>query len=55
MHLSVAQTMAEYGSITARIASAFIRVEAFLGQGNLKWVILGVLILITALLLFRRR
>ncbi len=47
--------MAEYGSITARIASAFNRVEAYLGEGNFKWVILVAILLLAGLFLLRRR
>lgn len=55
MYFLVSQTMAEYGSITARLAAACDRVEAYIGAGNLKYVILGILLLIALLFLFRRR
>jgi len=54
----LAQTMAEYGvlnSIAARLAAAQYRIEAYIGSGNLKYVFLGLLVLIVLLLARRSR
>ena len=52
------QTLVEYGaidSIAAGIASAWSRVEYWIGSGNVKYLLLLVLFIIVLLLVRRRR
>ena len=55
----IAQTAAEYGSllnaIVAGIAAASNKVEYYLGTGNLKWLLIGALVLFVLLVVRRRR
>lgn len=54
----LAQAMMEYGglqSIAASFASAYNRVENYLGQGNLKYLLLVLVVIIILLLVKRRR
>lgn len=54
----LAQAMVEYGalqSIAASFANAYNRVENYLGQGNLKYVLLVLIVVIILLLVKRRR
>ncbi len=54
----VAQTLVEYGflnSLVAGLVSARDRIEFYIGQGNLKYLLLGTLAVIVLLLARRRR
>jgi LPXTG-motif cell wall-anchored protein len=55
----VAQTLVEYsgllGSVAARISAVIDRVEAYIGQGNVKYLLIGFLVLLLLLLVRRRR
>lgn len=54
----LAQTLAEYGaseSISAKLAAARSQIETYIGQGNTKYLLLGVLVVLILLLARRRR
>ncbi len=54
----VAQTLAEYGvlnSISARLAAARYQIETYIGQGNTKYLLLGLLVVLFLALAWRRR
>ena len=54
-----AQTLVEYsglvGSIAAKISAASDRIEAYIGQGNMKYLLIGFLVVFLLLLVRRRR
>ncbi len=54
----LAQTLSEYGVLTsmaAGIASARDRIERYIGPGNLKYVLLGLLAVFILLFVVQRR
>ncbi len=58
MHTILAQTMAEYGLLTAlaaKISAIQYRLEAYIGTGNTKYLLIAALLLVLVLLIRRRR
>ena len=54
----LAQTMAEYGLLTsliAGVAAARYRLEAYIGTGNSKYLVIGLFAIILLFLVTRRR
>lgn len=56
---TVAQTLVEYsgllGSVSARISAAVDKVEYYVGQGNVKYLLIGFLVILLLMLVKRRR
>ncbi len=56
---TIAQTLVEYSGLLSSVAakiSAFIDgVEAYIGQGNTKYVVIGLLVILLLMLVRRRR
>lgn len=56
---TVAQTLVEYSgllaSVAARISAVIDRVEWYVGQGNAKYILIGLLVILLLLLVRRRR
>jgi LPXTG-motif cell wall-anchored protein len=54
-----AQTLVEYSgllsSVAARISAGVDGVEAYVGQGNVKYILIGLLVVLLLMLVRRRR
>lgn len=57
--LITAQTLVEYsgllGSISARISALIDNIEYYIGQGNVKYLAIGLVVVLLLLMLVRRR
>jgi LPXTG-motif cell wall-anchored protein len=56
---TTAQTLVEYSgllaSVAARISAVVDGVEAYIGQGNVKYILIGLLVVLLLMLVRRRR
>jgi LPXTG-motif cell wall-anchored protein len=56
---TTAQTLVEYSgllaSVAARISAVVDGVEAYVGQGNVKYILIGLLVVLLLMLVRRRR
>ena len=56
---TTAQTLVEYSgllaSVAARISALVDGVEAYIGQGNVKYILIGLLVVLLLMLVRRRR
>jgi len=59
LSLTTAQTLVEYSgllaSVAARISAVVDGVEAYIGQGNVKYILIGLLVVLLLMLVRRRR